>query len=108
MATKTKGEEQSAGEKLLKTSDKVKALELTAQLPAAGIDRFWRIRHIPTQKLQPMRVELMESLVPGSKRVAKVIGFENAVASVKSIVEAAELALDRNGAYAELIGDYDV
>lgn len=87
---------------------KLKAIELTAQLPKAGEDRFWRIRHIPTQKVQPIRVELMESIVPGSKKVAKLIGFENAVASVKSIVEAAQLALDRNGAYAELIGDYDV
>jgi len=89
-------------------ADQLKSIELIGQLPKAGEDRFWRVRHIPTQRQQPIRVELMESIVPGSKKVAKLIGFENAVASVKSIVEAAELALDRNGAYAELIGDYDV
>jgi hypothetical protein len=89
-------------------AEKLKAIELTAQLPKAGVDRFWRVRHIPTQRQTPIRVELMESIVPGSTKVSRLIGFENAVASVKSIVEAAQLALDRNGAYAELIGDYDV
>ena len=100
MATKKTGEKPQDGP--------FKRDELLEDLPKPGVDRFWRIRHIPTQRTAPMRVELHEAVVPGSTKLSRVIGFENAVASVKSIVEAAQLTLARNGAYKELEGDYDV
>lgn len=102
MTTKraTKAETDAAVE------ENLTALELSAKLPPAGEGRFWRVRHIPVQREKPMRVELHEAIVPGSTKLSRVIGFENAVASVKSIVDAAELARARSGDYAKLVGDY--
>lgn len=79
---------------------------LAEALPDPGPERWWRITHRPAQRQAPIRVELMEHVVPGRKPLSTVIGYENTIAAVKSIAQTADLILTRVGDYAKVVGEY--
>lgn len=80
--------------------------ETAAVMPTVGSDRWWRVTHRPNQRKEPIRVELMESLVPGRKKLSRVIGWDNCVASPKAVSECADGILTRVGAYLMVVGEY--
>ena len=80
--------------------------ELAANLPSAGEDRWWQVKHNPKSRTKPIVLNLMESVTPGHKAMSRIIGFEFGIASVKDLTEKAELVLARVSDYDKIVGSY--
>lgn len=79
-----------------------------ASLPVAGHGRWWRVTHNPKSRVNPITIELKESMTPGRKGLSRTIGFEYTTASWKALSEAADLVLARVGDYDKVVGDYQI
>lgn len=75
------------------------------ELPDPGTDRFWKIELVRNVDRNPIKVVLMERIVPGSKLGTALI-HRRTVAVPRKIVETAESLLTDAGEYASIIGTY--
>lgn len=78
------------------------------ELPDPGPTRYWEIKHQPTKKNTPLRIELREhTKKDGSHHVGswtRMLGFEDTIALPDSIIEAASKVLDRASRVDEFVG----
>lgn len=81
---------------------------VASDLPKPGDGRWWRITFNVKSNKTPMKVELMEMHVPGRRAMSTVIGWENTIASQKSIVETCDLVLARCGDYELFLGEFEL
>lgn len=75
-------------------------------LPNPNEGQWWKITLNTASNVKPIRVELMEYMVPDRVILSRPIGFELTIASTKMVVQAAELILARVADYAKVIGNY--
>jgi len=75
------------------------------ELPDPGTDRFWKIELVRNVDRNPIKVTLMENIVPGGKLGTALI-HRRTVAVPRKIVETAESMLADAGEYATLVGTY--
>ena len=80
----------------------------TLTLPEVSPRRYWEVKHQPTKKTTPLRLELREHIRPdGTQHVpswTRLIGYEDTIALPSSIVEAAAKILERASRVDEFVG----
>lgn len=75
-------------------------------LPEAGEGRYWLVELMKRRENNPIKVTLMQSLVPGRKGLAEEIGHAFTVAVPEKVRDAADLVLVKVGGYESVIGTY--
>lgn len=81
----------------------------TAKLLASvdpGVDRWWKVELVKNVSTKPIKVTLMQCVVPGRRALSEPIGFTRTIASPEKIREAADLVLAMVGEYESVIGEY--
>jgi hypothetical protein len=78
------------------------------KLPDAGPLRFWEIKHQPTKKTTPVRIELRQRTNTSSKRIinswTRLLGYEDTTADESALILAAETVLERVSRVDDFVG----
>lgn len=82
--------------------------EMAAALPSPGKGRWWKVELVRNIQRNPIKITLMEEVVPGRRALSTPLGFERTIATPKKVAEAAELVLAKVGDYEKVIGEYPV
>jgi hypothetical protein len=80
--------------------------ETADALPKPNEGQWWRVTLNTASNAKPIRIDLMEYMVPDRIILSRSIGYSLTIASTRMVVEAAELILARVADYAKVIGNY--
>ncbi len=82
------------------------------EMPKLPKGRFFFVKHQPSKKATPLRLELRESITPNNEVIvpslSRLIGFEDTVADETTLYEAGLRIIARAGRVDEFIGIYGV
>lgn len=71
-----------------------------------GEGRWWKVELIKNVRTEPIKVSLMQSMIPGRTALSEPIGFTRTIATPEKVCEAADRVLVMVGDYAKVIGSY--
>lgn len=77
---------------------------LAAVNPGPG--RWWKVELVKNAAKDPIRVTLMEEVVPGRRAFSTPLGYRRTIATPSKVAEAADEVLAAVGGYLAVVGEY--